>query len=214
MAPSGPYPRTAGLAATWSGRRASHGGGLTWVAVRGRLVPLLVTLAGAALVGLLVYGVSTQAASRTLDEALRRGEHPLAPDAAQPLPRLEAAGSGSLAQLRGEVVVLNFWASWCEPCQVEAPLLERAQTALLAHGGTVLGVTYKDLSSDSAAFAHQYHLTFPNLRDKEGSFAATYGTDRIPESFIINRQGRIVAISRGEIEQGFLDRAIALARST
>ncbi len=182
--------------------------------MRRRVLPLLVTLAGVALVALLIYGVSTQAASRTLDEALQRGEHPLAPDATRMLPRLSSPGSSSLASLRGEVVVLNFWASWCEPCQFEAPLLERAQARLAAHGGTVLGVTYKDLSSESEAFVHQYHITYPSLRDKDGSFASSYGTDQLPESFVINRQGRIVAIHRGEIEEGFLSRAVALAEAT
>ncbi len=60
----------------------------------------------------------------------------------------------------------------------------------------------------------RYHLTYPNLRDDDGAFAHSYGTDQLPESFIIDRQGRIVAISRGEIDQAFLDRAIALAQSS
>ena len=114
-------------------------------------------------------------------------------------PRRQSA-KRSLASLRGKVVVLNFWASWCEPCQVEAPLLERVQSSLRQHDGTVLGVTYLDASPDSQSFVRRYHLTYPNLRDNNGTFARSYGTDQLPESFIINRQGRIVAISRGEIE--------------
>jgi cytochrome c biogenesis protein CcmG/thiol:disulfide interchange protein DsbE len=175
---------------------------------------MLVSLAGAGLVALLIYGVSTQAASRTLDEQVRKGDYPAAPDATRSLPELTGSGSDSLAAYRGRIVVLNFWASWCEPCQAEAPLLEHAQTALQSHGGTVLGVTYKDLSSDSRSFVRQFHITYPNLRDKDGAFASSYGTDQLPESFVINRQGKIVAISRGEIEQGFLTHAIALAEST
>jgi cytochrome c biogenesis protein CcmG/thiol:disulfide interchange protein DsbE len=58
------------------------------------------------------------------------------------------------------------------------------------------------------------HLTYPNLRDNSGTFAHSYGTDQLPESFILNRQGRIVAVSRGEIDKSFLERAIALARSS
>jgi len=112
------------------------------------------------------------------------------------------------------VVVLNFWASWCEPCEMEAPLLEQAQNQLERHNGTVLGVTYLDASPDSLAFVHRYHLTYPNLRDNEGTFAHSYGTDQLPESFIIDRQGQIVAISRGEIGQSFLDRAVTLAQSS
>ena len=182
--------------------------------MKARVLPIFASLLGAGLIALLIYGVSTQAASRTLDERVHRGEQPLAPDASRSLPVLSGSGTGSLASYRGKVVVLNFWASWCEPCQVEAPLLERAQPALAAHDGTVLGVTYKDASPDSQSFMRQFHLTYPNLRDKEGTFAASYGTDQLPESFIIDRQGRIVAISRGEIEQEFINRALALARST
>ena len=109
------------------------------------------------------------------------------------------------------MVVLNFWASWCEPCQVEAPLLERAQSTLERHDATVLGVTYLDASPDSKSFVRRYHLTYPNLRDSDGTFAHSYGTDQLPESFIIDRYGHIVAISRGEIEQPFLNKALTLA---
>jgi cytochrome c biogenesis protein CcmG/thiol:disulfide interchange protein DsbE len=75
----------------------------------------------------------------------------------------------------------------------------------------VLGVTYLDASPDSERFVRQYHLTYPNLRDTTGDFAHSYGTDQLPESFVIDRRGHIVAISRGEIDQAFLNRAIALA---
>ena len=111
-------------------------------------------------------------------------------------------------------MVLNFWASWCEPCQTEAPLLERAQRQLARHGGTVLGVTYLDASPDSQGFVKRFHLTYPNLRDNRGSFAHAYGTNQLPESFIIDRQGRVVAISRGEIGQPFLNRALSLAETS
>jgi cytochrome c biogenesis protein CcmG/thiol:disulfide interchange protein DsbE len=177
-------------------------------------LPILVTLAGAGLIGLLVYGVTAQSASRTLDERVARGERPNAPDATRSLPLLDGRGVGSLLAYRGRVVVLNFWASWCEPCQTEAPLLERAATRLSRAGGTVLGVTYLDASPDSRAFVRHYRLTYPNLRDNSGAFAHSYGTDQLPETFVIDRQGHVAAISRGEIGQAFLDRAIALAQST
>jgi cytochrome c biogenesis protein CcmG/thiol:disulfide interchange protein DsbE len=182
--------------------------------VKRRLVPILVSLAGACVVGLLVYGVASQSASRNLDEKVHEGSRPVAPDAARTLPDLEGGGTGSLAALRGKVVLLNFWASWCEPCQVEAPLLERAQPQLQRAGATVLGVTYLDASPDSKAFVRRFHLTYPNLRDNTGDFAHGYGTDQLPESFIVDRSGRVVAISRGEIEQHFIDKALTLAQGT
>jgi cytochrome c biogenesis protein CcmG, thiol:disulfide interchange protein DsbE len=182
--------------------------------VRGRLVPIIVSLVGACLIGLLVYGVTTQGASRTLDEAVAHGQHPVAPQASRTLASLSGTtvGAGdSLAAYRGKVVVLNFWASWCVPCQTEAPLLERAQSRLRQHGGTVLGVTYLDASGDSDGFVREHHISYPNLRDTTGEFAHAYGTDQLPESFVVDRDGDIVAISRGEIDQAFLTKAIGLA---
>jgi cytochrome c biogenesis protein CcmG, thiol:disulfide interchange protein DsbE len=182
--------------------------------VRRRAVPILSSLLGACVVGLLVYGVSARSASRTLDESVAHQGRPPAPQATRTLPLLVGSGTSSLASLRGKVVVLNFWASWCEPCQVEAPLLQRAQSALARHNGTVLGVTYLDASPDSLRFVRKYHLGYPNLRDADGSFAHAYGTDQLPESFLVDRQGNIRALSRGEIDQSFLDRAVALAQSS
>jgi cytochrome c biogenesis protein CcmG/thiol:disulfide interchange protein DsbE len=183
-------------------------------AAKRRALPIFVSLAGAALIGLLIYGVSHQAASRTLDDLVHAGKHPSAPEASRTLPILGGAGTSSLASMKGKVVVLNFWASWCEPCQVEAPLLEHAQSELTRHDGTVLGVTYLDASPDSESFVRRYHLTYPNLRDNSGTFAHSYGTDQLPESFVIDRQGHIVAISRGEIGAPFLKQAVALAESS
>jgi cytochrome c biogenesis protein CcmG, thiol:disulfide interchange protein DsbE len=185
--------------------------------VRSRVLPIAISLVGACLIGLLVYGVTAKSASRTLDEALADGQQPAAPQATRVLPILAGspAGTGSsLAAYRGKVVVLNFWASWCVPCQEEAPLLEHAQDSLRRHDGTVLGVTYLDASPDSRSFVREQGITYPNLRDTTGEFAHAYGTDQLPESFVIDREGDVVAIRRGQIEKGFLNRAIRLAETS
>ncbi|HUN77439.1 MAG TPA: TlpA disulfide reductase family protein [Solirubrobacteraceae bacterium] len=178
------------------------------------IVPTLACVCGAALLGLLLYGVTHQAPSRSLDEALSHHDPPAAPEASLSRPRLQGGGSSSLAAYRGRVVVLNFWASWCEPCQQEAPLLEQAQRELQAHGGTVLGVTYDDNTADSRSFVSQYHLTYPNLRDVDDTLANAFGTTKVPESFVIDRAGRVVQISRGEIDKSWLANAVRLARET
>ncbi len=182
-----------------------------------RKIPVLVVIVsalGAALIGLLVYGVMSQAANRTLDEALARGEHPLAPDATMTLPVLGGGGSSSLAAYRGKVVLLNFWASWCLPCQEEAHLLEHAERALSADRATVLGVTFQDAAPDSESFVRKYGLTYPNMRDATGEFAQAFGTRQVPESFIINRTGHIMDISRGEIGPSFVKEALAIAEQS
>ncbi len=180
--------------------------------MRRLLVPALATLLGAALLGLLVYGVTHQGPSRTLDQALAEGRQPLAPQATQALPALTGGGSHSLASYRGHVVVLNFWASWCTGCQVEASALERLQRELQPHRGTVLGITYEDITSDSLAFLRRYHLTFPNLVDGSGEYGrSAFGTAQLPESFLIDPSGHVVAIARGEVEPPFLARALRLA---
>jgi cytochrome c biogenesis protein CcmG/thiol:disulfide interchange protein DsbE len=177
------------------------------------LGPALAAAVAAAAVALLVFGLGTQGASRGLDNAVDQGRRPAAPD--RTLPMLGAAGSRSLASYRGRVVVLNFWASWCDPCIAEAPLLEQAQRQLAATGaGTVLGVAYKDLTPDSLGFVHSQHLTYPSLRDSDGKLASAYGTDALPETFVLDRQSRVVAISRGQITRpAFLAQAIARAQA-
>lgn len=176
------------------------------------LVPaVLATLAGAALLVLLILGVTNQAPKRTLDQAIAEGHPPLVPDARMKLPRLSGEGSESLASYRGKVVLLDFWASWCVDCQDEAHLLESVQHRLESHDATVLGVTYQDVSKDSREFVEQYGLSFPNLRDGNGEFVSSFGTEQLPENFLIDREGKIVKIERGPVSKAFVQRALALA---
>jgi cytochrome c biogenesis protein CcmG, thiol:disulfide interchange protein DsbE len=173
--------------------------------VRRTAVPFVV-ISAVALIGLLVYGVLGVGASTTFDDAVKRGERPPAPERALPL--LDG-GRASLADFRGRPVVLNFWASWCEPCKDEAPAMEKAHQRLKKVGGTVLGVTVSDASPDSKAFMKEFGLTFPSLRDVDGELAEDFSTTGVPETFVIDRQGRISAISRGVVHEGFLDEAVA-----
>jgi cytochrome c biogenesis protein CcmG/thiol:disulfide interchange protein DsbE len=179
-----------------------------------RLGPVswIVVILSAGLLALLVYGVAGTGADDSLDQAVKNGERPAAPGGTVSLPTLDGSRRMSLADLRGEVVVLNFWASWCDPCKSEAPLLEKAQKRLRREGGTVFGVTYKDRASASRDFARRYGYSFPSVRDDELDLAPKFGTIRLPETFVLDRAGRVVAISRGEItDQRFLDRAIDAA---
>ncbi|HWH96298.1 MAG TPA: TlpA disulfide reductase family protein, partial [Baekduia sp.] len=125
----------------------------------------------------------------------------------------DATAKRSLADYKGQVVVLNFWASWCEPCRSEAPILQKAQAKLQAgHAGTVLGATYNDTEEDSAAFEREFKVTYPSLRDVGTELADEFGTRALPETFVLDRQGRVVAVSRGQVTQSFIDNALAEAQ--
>ncbi len=162
-----------------------------------------VTLAAAALVGLLAYGVFSKGASTTLDDALAKGTRPDAPTMS--LPRLGDQGSSSLADYKGKVVVLNMWASWCDPCREEMPLLQKVHQQISSKGGVVLGVDTQDASEKAIGFLRQTKATFPSLRDRDRTYGRDYGVTGYPETFLIDREGRVAALRRQPVTQAWLD---------
>jgi cytochrome c biogenesis protein CcmG/thiol:disulfide interchange protein DsbE len=165
-----------------------------------------VIVAAALLVGLLAYGVASRQQDTSIDEAIAAGERVDAPEAT--LPRLGATGEASLADYKGKVVVLNFWASWCKPCTEELPLLERTHKQIAARNGTVLGANYQDVSDSALQFVRRFKLTFPSLRDRDGEYADRYGSRAFPETFVIDRRGRIAAQRRGPVDEAWLDKTL------
>jgi cytochrome c biogenesis protein CcmG/thiol:disulfide interchange protein DsbE len=97
----------------------------------------------------------------------------------------------TLADLHGKVVVLNFWATWCQPCVEETPSLLQLQQRLAPRDGTILGISLDDDQSAYAAFLKTYHIDFPTYRDPTKKSALDYGTIMYPETYIIDRNGRI-----------------------
>jgi cytochrome c biogenesis protein CcmG/thiol:disulfide interchange protein DsbE len=173
---------------------------------------VVVSVLAAAVIALLVYGVASNGDDKSIDKAVKNGERPAAPGLAKQLPVLGGPGKKSLSDYKGKVVVLNFWASWCDPCTAEAPVLQKAQRQFEKSGtGTVLGATYDDAVSDSLAFARNHKITYPSLRDVGTSLAQEYGTRALPETFVLDGRGRIVSVSRGQLNSAFLTRAIAQA---
>jgi cytochrome c biogenesis protein CcmG/thiol:disulfide interchange protein DsbE len=172
------------------------------------IFPGMVLAVAVALLALLGFGVASQGANTSIDAQVADGSRPMVPNPTMRLPRLGASGTQSLASFRGRVVVLNVFASWCQPCQAEAPVLEQEQRVLAAHNGTVLGVTYLDNSSDSERFVRQWHLTYPVIRDVAGNFVRAFGTTGVPETFVIDRRGRIAAVRRYQIDAAWLNQAL------
>jgi len=109
------------------------------------------------------------------------------------LSRLEGPGKVSLASYRGKPVVLNFWASWCDPCKGEAKVLERDWSSYRSRGVVFLGVDYHDLASEARRFVSAHALTFTMLEDGSGKVTGSYGISQVPETYVLSRQGRVVA---------------------
>ena len=167
-------------------------------------LPVLVLGAAVALLALLTFGVANQGSDTSLDSAIAHGHRPSAPEASLALPVLSSTQKQSIADFRGKVVVLNVFASWCQPCKAEAPVLEKAQRMLAGHNGTVLGVTYLDNSDDSRAFVHQQHINYPVIRDVDGKLVRSFGSTGVPETFVIDRQGHVAAIRRFQLDNNWL----------
>lgn len=98
-----------------------------------------------------------------------------------------------LSALRGQVVVINFWASWCPPCRDEAPLLQALWERYRDQGVLFLGITYVDSESDSLAFIEEFGITYPNAPDV-GTFISKeqYFIQAVPETFVVDQDGNIV----------------------
>jgi cytochrome c biogenesis protein CcmG, thiol:disulfide interchange protein DsbE len=165
-------------------------------------VPIAVICILMGLVALLAYGLASNEPDRGVEEALRRGETEPAPDLT--LPKLGGGGNASVADYRGQVVVLNFWASWCDPCKAESPLLERWHRRMVPKDGTVLGVDMLDITEDAEEFIDEYGLTYPMLKDKDGHGIETFGVVQYPETFVIDRSGQITAVRRGPVDERFM----------
>jgi cytochrome c biogenesis protein CcmG, thiol:disulfide interchange protein DsbE len=166
-------------------------------------IPLIVLTGVLALVALLAYGL---ASNKTTESPASSLINKVAPTPS--LPTLDGPGKSSLAAYRGKVVVLNYWASWCDPCREEAPLLQKWQTTLQRRGGTVLGIDVLDVAGDARAFVRKYNLTYPILRDGSGGSQAAYGILAYPESFVIGRDGKIVAARRGVVNDQFMRQSV------
>jgi cytochrome c biogenesis protein CcmG, thiol:disulfide interchange protein DsbE len=160
----------------------------------------------AGLLGLLVWKVAHQVGDATVASDLRDGKEPAAP--AFTLQRLDADAELESSSLKGKVQVLNFWASWCVPCRDEAGLLQSASNQWRSRGVVVLGIDHQDLSSDARAFMRHYGLKYPVVHDSGDKLYQRYGATGVPETFCVNRDGKVVAHVPGAVTRDTLDSCI------
>ena len=107
----------------------------------------------------------------------------------------------SLKNLKGKAIVLNVWASWCVPCNQEAPMLQAAWKQAQAQNKNVvfLGIDFQDDSRDALTFLRKYSINYPNVLDATGSVSIDYGVTAVPETIFINSQGTVVSAVRAEL---------------
>jgi len=110
------------------------------------------------------------------------------------LRKLEGSGTLDLASLRGHPVVLNFWASWCDPCKGEATMLQREWTQYRKQGVVFLGIDYHDVASDARTFLSHHGVTYPAVQDGSGKVGDRYGITGVPETYFVDRSGRLVGV--------------------
>jgi cytochrome c biogenesis protein CcmG/thiol:disulfide interchange protein DsbE len=173
-------------------------------------------LAVGGIIALLTIGLAARDVDRSIDAAIAKGETEPAPEFTLPV---LAAGSAigradgeplSLRDLRGRPVVLNFWASWCDPCKREARILEAAWQEWRGRGLVVLGLDVQDLSENALDFIRRYGQTYPHVRDRGEDAYRAYGLTGVPETFFIDARGRVRVHWIGEISEDQLSEGIEL----
>jgi cytochrome c biogenesis protein CcmG/thiol:disulfide interchange protein DsbE len=125
------------------------------------------------------------------------------------LPRLDGSGQLSLADLKGKPVVVNFWASWCTTCKAEAETLVAAEKKWRDKGVVFLGIDSVDKDDAAKAYEKEYGVEYPSIVDPDGKTAAQWYVTAYPESFFIDKDGRIVSAVRNGVDEATIDQHIA-----
>jgi cytochrome c biogenesis protein CcmG, thiol:disulfide interchange protein DsbE len=156
----------------------------------------LAFLAVLAVVGLLAFGLISKGSAK-----IAVGDP--VPD--RSLPALPGPGKESIAAHRGKWVLVNLWASWCDPCREEAAVLERFYERNRGHDTTVIGINVQDNESDALAFLRDHPTGYPQLRSVGDERSDAFGSTGVPENFLVDPRGRLALIQRGPVDDRFLD---------
>lgn len=98
----------------------------------------------------------------------------------------------TLRELRGNVIFVNFWATWCGPCRTEMPTLENLYRTYRGRGFVVVGVNFKESARDARALAQNLRLSFPVVLDPDGAASEAFRVRGLPVSFLLDREGRVL----------------------
>jgi cytochrome c biogenesis protein CcmG/thiol:disulfide interchange protein DsbE len=186
------------------GSGGESGGGWT----RGRIIGVAIGVGVAVLVvTLLIVGLVNRRNDGprfVADEVLAPAQRKPAPVYSLPVlsPGGTIAPAGrqvSLANLRGEPVLVNVWASWCGPCRDETPVLEGIWNRYKARGLTVLGLNVEDVTDNALGFIHKYKLTYPSLRDGSQKTKQQFGYTGVPETFLVDKNGKVALYVPGPL---------------
>jgi cytochrome c biogenesis protein CcmG/thiol:disulfide interchange protein DsbE len=129
------------------------------------------------------------------------------------LPAIRGGGTVSPSTFHGDVLVLNFWASWCGPCRLEAPGLRWVAEHYASRGVRFLGVDERDNDAAGRTFAREFQIPYPSASDPSGSLADDYGLFGLPMTFVIDARGiiryRFVGYVNRDVLQATVDRVLA-----
>lgn len=141
-----------------------------------------------AIAALVVLVILAAGCNRASEQGLYPGDSP--PEIA--LPTLNGESTLKLSELKGKVVLVNFWASWCGACVSELPSMERLYSRLKDKGLVILAIGIDDQAESLSEFQRKFGLTFPVVVDKDGEVKARYKLSGVPESFVVDRAGKLL----------------------
>jgi cytochrome c biogenesis protein CcmG, thiol:disulfide interchange protein DsbE len=169
-------------------------------APKNRLGTLLLWLVVFGVLGLVGWGLLNANATR--------------PEPGQPAPAFQMEyfdgyewqdlSTASLEDMRGQVVILNFWASWCVECRLEADLLEQVWRQYKDDGVVMLGIAYADVEPNALGYLEEFNVTYPNAPDLRTAISADYEITGVPETFFIGKDGVIAHVQIGPVNEATL----------
>jgi cytochrome c biogenesis protein CcmG, thiol:disulfide interchange protein DsbE len=171
--------------------------------IRTRVIPLIALVMVAALLGLLAYSLFAPERARVGQGGRINASGALITENGRQAPDFTLTTFDGqefrLSDQRGKIVIINFWASWCPPCRAETPLLN-ASFDRLGDDVVLIGVDVWDSESAAREFVEEYRVRYPVMRDGDGRVAIEYGVSGVPETFVIDADGRVIARLPGEVK--------------